>query len=56
MMTETEIQMASYVEGILRSRGYTELADGVSGVICAEVARRSRLLAPPPPVRWSAAG
>ncbi len=56
MMTETEIQLVSYVEGILRTRGYGELAEGLAGVICTEVERRARLLAPPPPVEWSAAG
>lgn len=56
MMTETEIQMVSYVEGILRTRGYGDLARGLAGVICTEVDRRARALAPPPPVEWSAAG
>jgi hypothetical protein len=56
MMTETEIQMVSYVEGILRTRGYADLAEGLAGAICTEVDRRARLLAPPPPVEWSATG
>jgi hypothetical protein len=56
MMTETEIQMVAYVEGILRTRGYTGLAQSLTGVICTEVDRRTRLLTPPPPVEWSATG
>ncbi len=56
MMTESEIQMLSYVEGILRARGYPDLAKDLAGVICTQVDRRTRWLAPPPPVQWSAAG
>ena len=56
MMTETEIQMLSYVEGILRTRGHPDLADGLAEVICTEVERRARLLAPPAPTHPSAAG
>lgn len=56
MITETEIQMLSYIEGILRTRGYPDLAENLAEVICAEVDRRARLLAPPPPIEWSAAG
>lgn len=56
MMTETEIQMVSYAEGILRSRGYSDAADSVTAVISAEVERRARLLSPPPAVEWSATG
>ena len=56
MMTEAEIQMVSYVEGVLRSRGYLGLAEDLSGVVGAEVGRRARRFTPPPPVEWSAAG
>lgn len=47
MVTETEIQMVTYVEGILRGRGYVCAADDLAGVISTEVERRSRLLASP---------
>ncbi len=56
MMTENEIQMVSYAEGILRSRGYIGIADDLAGVIGTEVERRARLLAPPPPMEWRATG
>lgn len=56
MMTETEIQMVSYVQGILRSRGCAGAADELAAIINTEVARRARLLAPPPPMEWSAVG
>lgn len=56
MMTETEIQMLSYVERILRTRGYPGLAEGLAAAICTEADRRARLLAPPPPIEWSATG
>lgn len=56
MMTETEIEMVSYVEGILRSRGYVYVADDLAGVIGTELDRRARLLAPPPPMEWRATG
>jgi hypothetical protein len=56
MMTETEIQMVSYAEGILRSRGYAAAADSLAEVIGTEVDRRARLLAPPAPMEWSVAG
>jgi hypothetical protein len=47
MMTDSEIQILGYVEGILRTRGYPELAVGLGGVICSEVDRRARRLIPP---------
>lgn len=56
MMTETEIQMIGYVEGILRTRGYPALAEDLAGVIRTEADRRARILAPPPPIEWSATG
>lgn len=56
MMTEDEIQMVGYVEGILRSRGYVYIADDLAGMIGTEVERRARLLAPPPPMEWRATG
>ena len=56
MMTETEVQLLGYVEGILRSRGYTELAESLGGVVRKETERRARLLAPPASPETSAAG
>jgi hypothetical protein len=56
MMTETEIQMVSYAEGILRRHGYIYVADDLAGVIGTESDRRARLLAPPAPMEWRATG
>lgn len=56
MMTEAEVQLLCYVEGILRSRGYTDLAEQTAAVVGAEAERRARLLTPPSPVEWRATG
>lgn len=56
MMTEAEIEMVSYAQGILRSRGYTDTADSLTAAISVEVERRARLLAPPPTMEWRATG
>ncbi len=57
MMTETEIQMVGYVEGILRGRGYADLADHLTEVTVGEASRRARLLSPKPArEEWLAAG
>ena len=55
MMTESEVQLAIYVEGVLRSRGYCELANNLMSVIGAEVERRARVFSPPG-VEWRATG
>ena len=47
MMTETEIQLAVYVEGILRARGYADVANTVANVIGIEADRRNRTLVHP---------
>lgn len=46
MMTESEVQLAIYVEGVLRSRGYADLANNLTTVIGAEVERRARVFSP----------
>lgn len=56
MMTEAEIQMISYAQGILRSRGYSEAVENLNAVIGTEVERRGRLMSPPPPTEWRATG
>lgn len=56
MMTEAEIQMISYAQGILRSRGYTDAVENLNAVIGTEVERRGRLMAPPPTMEWRATG
>jgi hypothetical protein len=47
MMTETEIQLAFYVEAILRTRGYADVANTVANVASIEAERRAELLAQP---------
>ncbi|MCW1957829.1 MAG: hypothetical protein KIH64_004640 [Mycobacterium sp.] len=47
MMTENEMQLAIYVEGILRSRGYADVANAVANVVGIEAERRSRMMMPP---------
>lgn len=47
MMTETEIQLAIYVEGILRTRGYADVANAVANIARIEAERRATLLAHP---------
>ena len=47
MMTESEIQLASYVEGILRTRGYADIANTLSDVVGLEAERRTRLFTQP---------
>lgn len=46
MMTETELQLAIYVEGILRTRGYADVADTVANVVGIEAERHSRMMQP----------
>jgi hypothetical protein len=41
-MTENEIQLAIYVEGILRARGYADVADTVANVVGIEAERHNR--------------
>lgn len=47
MMTENEIQLAVYVEGILRTRGYADVANTVANVVGIEAERRTRRLTQP---------
>jgi hypothetical protein len=47
MMTENEIQLAIYVEGILRTRGYADVANTVANVVEIEADRRNRMFAHP---------
>lgn len=56
MMTETEIQLVSYVEGILRTRGYTDLAQSLTSVLAGEIDQRARRLSPPSPMESSSTG
>lgn len=42
MMTETELQLVLYAEGILRARGYADVADTVANVVGIEAERRAR--------------
>ena len=42
MMTEAEIQLAAYVEGILRARGYPDVANTVANIVGIEAERRAR--------------
>ena len=46
MMNESEVQLAIYVESVLRMRGYAEVANNLNSVIGAEVERRARVFAP----------
>jgi hypothetical protein len=46
MMTETELQLAIYVEGILRTRGYADVANTVANVVGIEAERHSRMMQP----------
>ena len=48
MMTETELQLTMYAEGILRARGYADVADTVANI--GRAARAARFdLAPAEP-------
>ncbi len=47
MMTENEIQLASYVEGILRARGYADVANTVANIVGIEAEHHARTLAQP---------
>lgn len=47
MMTETEIQLAVYVEGILRTRGYADVANTVANIVGIETERRNRMFMHP---------
>ncbi len=46
MMTETELQLAIYVEGILRTRGYADVANTVANVVEIEAERHARMMQP----------
>lgn len=46
MMTESEIQLVGYVESILRTRGYADLADGLTEVAETQAQRRARVFSP----------
>ncbi len=41
MMTEVEVQLATYLEAVLRQRGYPEVASMLGDVVDAELGRRS---------------
>lgn len=43
MMTENEMQLAIYVEGILRTRGYADVANTVANIVGIEAERRDRM-------------
>ncbi len=47
MMTENELQLAIYVEGILRTRGYADVANTVANVVGIEAERRDRMMMQP---------
>lgn len=47
MMTETEMQLAIYVEGILRARGYADVANTVANIVGIEAQRRDRMMMQP---------
>lgn len=46
MMSESEVQLVIYVEDVLRRRGYSDLANNLTGIIDNEVDRRARLMSP----------
>ena len=47
MMTETELQLTMYAEGILRARGYADVADTVANVVAIEAERRAQTMTQP---------
>ena len=43
MMTEAEVQLVTYVEAVMRQRGYPDLAETLHGVIDTQVERRASI-------------
>ncbi len=46
MMTETEVQLATYLEAVLRQRGHADVAEMLSDVLDAQLERRARFSPP----------
>lgn len=43
MMTEAEVQLATYLEAVLRQRGYPEVANLLNGVVGTQIERRAQI-------------
>lgn len=42
MMTNAEVQLATYLEAVLRQRGYPDVANMLNGVVDTQIERRAR--------------
>ncbi|GEM_PF-2686289 len=43
MMTEAEVQLVTYVEAVMRQRGYPDLANMLNGVVDNQLERRASI-------------
>lgn len=43
MLTEAEVQLVTYLEAVLRQRGYPDVANMLNGVVDTQIERRANI-------------